>query len=224
MADTATETLEERVKRLEDEKKQLEKEKRGIISDVQSEREKRHELETRLGQLETSLSSAGNGESPDEKIQSFAKDPDTYIDSRVEARIKESEKRLIEIQHQTAINEAYSWLAEASGTTVAKMKGSEQDQEIGRIVKDYGLAEIDPRIGVKSAYKIFLQEQEEKKVREQKRSEAIEGNASETVRTSTTSGSRKFTRSQIASMPRSEYEQNREAIMAAQAKGLISDN
>lgn len=222
MADIATETLEERVKRLEDEKKQLEKEKRGIINDVQSEREKRHELETRLGQLESSLTSAGNGETPDDKIQTFAKDPDTYIDSRVEARIKESEKRLMQIQHQTAINEAYSWLAEASGTTVSKLKGSEQDEEIGKIIKDYGLSEIDPRVGVKSAYKIYLQEQEEKKRREKERTEAIEGNASETVRTATNSGSPKFTSAQIAAMSRDEYERNREQILEARAKGLIT--
>lgn len=218
------ETLEERVKRLEDEKRQLEKEKRGIINDVQSEREKRHELETRLGTLEASLTSAGNGETSDEKIQSFAKDPDTYIDSRVEARVRESEKRLLEIQHQSNINEAYSWLAEQEGTTVAKIKGTEKDEEIGKIIKEYGLVEIDPRIGVKSAYKIYLQEQEEKKRKEEKRSEAIDGNSSESVRNAERTQSPKFTRSQISTMSRSEYERNREAILDSQRQGLISDN
>jgi hypothetical protein len=222
---TDSETLEQRIKRLEDEKKNLEREKRGIVTDLQSEREKRHMLEARIGEIEQDLASPGNkGETADQKIEVFAKNPDEYIDSRVEARIRETEKRLLETQHQSNINEAYSWLAEQEGTSVAKLRGSEKDEEIGRIVKEYGLAEIDPRVGVKSAYKIFLQEQEEKKAREAKRSEAIEGNATETVRTVKPSGATKFTRSGIVAMIKDgTYEANREAILLAQRQGTIVD-
>lgn len=218
------ETLEDRLKRLEDEKRNLEKEKRGIISDLQSEREKRHELETRMGQIEQNLASAGNnnGENPDEIIQRFAKNPDAYIDSRVEARIKESERKLFEMDHQTKINDAYAWLAEQVGTSTAKLRGSEQDEEIGKIVKEYGLSEIDPRIGIKSAYKIYLQEQKEKKEREEKRTEAVQGNSTESVRQVINSGSSKFTAEQIRAMSPREYEQNREKILEANAKGLIT--
>ena len=218
---TDGETLEERLKRLEDEKKQLEREKRGIINDLQSEREKRQEMESRIQEIESTLV-APSKTTPDEVIQEFAKNPNEYIDSRVEARVQKAEKRLMEIQHQNAINEAYSWLAEQEGTTVQKIRGSDKDQEIGRIVKDYGLSEIDPRVGVKSAYKIYLQEQKEKSDRDAKRTEAIQGNSTEPVRATSNSKGMKFTTSQIASMSRAEYEQNRDAILEARSKGLIS--
>lgn len=216
------ETLDERLKRLEQEKRDLDNQNRGMIRDLQSEREKRHALEARIDQMEQTLTSAGTGErSVDEKVALLAKDPDNYIASIVEDRLRDSEKRLMEIDHQTRIDQAYAWLAEQMGTTVSKLKGSDDDKEVGRIVSEYGLSEIDPRIGVKSAYKIFLQEKTDREESEKKRHAAIAGNATESVRSPVQPGSPMFTAADINAMSPQEYERNREKILEANAKGLI---
>jgi hypothetical protein len=81
---------------------------------------------------------------------------------------------------------------------------------------------INPVDGVKAAYKIYLQEQAEKEKDEKKRDERISNNSTQLVRPRSSSGTPRFTRSEIAAMSPKEYEKNEEAILEAAAAGLIS--
>jgi hypothetical protein len=218
-----TESLDQRIA-------QWEKERKGLISDLQEERSKRHTMETRLQELETAVQTVGEERVPEEanvRVQRLAQDPDAYIDARVEARFKERleplSKTIESLQLSRQYDRAYSFLAKQEGKDADDIIGSDLEKEIAEIVKNHGMSNMPPLEGVKAAYKIRKQELDERKRKEAERSEAIESNAGERVITTPNrQGQARFTRAEILGMSPSEYEKNREAIMDAQSKGLIS--
>ena len=216
---TNEQTLEERMQ-------QWEREKKGILSDLQSERGKRQSLEERIQMLESSVKEAEN-EQPevpvDERVNRLARDPDGYITSVVTPEIKTLKDEVVRLQMERKYEKAYRWLAKSEKKDEDEIPGSDLEKEIVRIAKDHGMTSMDPVEGTKAAYKIYQQEKLEKERREKEREAAISGNTSEVPPSGQRSGQTRFTKSQILSMLPSEYERNREAILEAQSKGLISD-
>lgn len=216
---SSDQTLEQRVQ-------QWEREKKGLINDLQSEREKRHSLEERMSMMESSIKEAEQDQPEvpvDERVNRLARDPDGYISSIVKPEIKTLREEVTRLQMERKYERAYRWLAKAEKKDEEEIPGSDLEKEIVRIAKDHGMTSMDPVEGTKAAYKIYQQEKLERERREKEREEAISGNTSEVPPTGQRSGQTRFTKSQILSMLPAEYERNREAILEAQAKGLISD-
>lgn len=202
--------------------KTWEKEKKGLISDLQSEREKRQGLESRLSSLETRLRPVETVEPVDDKVNRLAKDPDTYIDQRLQPHFGRLKEQVDQIQFRAIVNEAYDWLADQEGTTRRKILNSDVDKDIARIVKDNNLTTIDPMSGTQAAYKIYLQEKEEKKVAEASRSAAINGNSTERPGRPAATGGSRFSAKQIQAMSLDEFNRNFDAIQEAKRTGQIS--
>lgn len=213
------ETYEERLKAWE-------KEKKGFISDLQKERAERHSLEERLGQLEQSLSSVGKQtdvSSPDNEVVRLSQDPRGYIRSLVSEVVEPIAKDVNQVRWERKFDQAYRWLGKQEKVDEEEVRGSALEENIARIIRENGMGTMDPIEGTRAAYKIYLQEKKEKEREERNREEAITGNSTESVKTPVRTGQMRFTRSQIASMPRSEFERNREAILEAQQQGLIGE-
>lgn len=225
--ETSGETLEQRLAKFEEEKKSWENQRRGMISDLQQERDKRHTLEEKVNQIEASLTATGTSQTADELIAEFAKDPDSYIQAKteplVESRVKSFEDRLAAMEHQRRIDQAYAWLAEQENKSVSKVVGGETDMALTDVVSRHNLQNSDPLAGVQIAYKIYLQEKAEKELQERARQGNVTTQSTERAGTSNT-GTRSFKRSELARMSLQDYEKNREAIYEAQAKGLITND
>ena len=217
MADTQTSTVDttydERIK-------DLERANKGLIRDLQEERQKKHQYEERLQTLETSLASAGEEEKPEERVNQLAANPDEFISQRFQELAKPLIDEVQSLKWDRKFDQAYGWLAKQEKIDSDEIRGSDLEKDIARIVKEHGMGSMDPYEGTKAAYKIYRQEQTEHASREEARSEAISGQKTETVR-STSPGQTMFTVEQIGGMPYDEYMKNREAILEAQSKGLI---
>ena len=219
MTEKADQTLDERIQ-------QWERERKGLIGDLQAEREKRHNLEERLTMIESSIKSAEpppEDVNEDDRINRFAKDPDGYISSIVESRVKTHVDRIAKLEIDRQYERAYRWLAKVEKKDEEEIFGSDLEKDIVRIVKEHGMSAMSPLDGTRAAYKIYLQEKREKDKKETERDGAISGNTTEPVRTPPPPGRRKFTRQEIVNMPDLEYEKNRDAILEAQASGWITE-
>src|SRR5574343_722960 len=95
-----SETLEKRQARWE-------KEKKGLISDLQKEREQRQALEQRLGTIEKSLEDDGEDEKPQDEVNRLAADPRSYIMDVVKPYISE----VSTIRVERKIERAKRWIA-----------------------------------------------------------------------------------------------------------------
>jgi hypothetical protein len=203
--------------------KAWEREKKGLITDLQAEREKRQAMEQRIAGLETRLVPLDSvGQSAEDKVNRLAQNPDAYIDERVNTRVSKVEEELKRERFQSAVNEAYDWLADQEGTTRRKIINSDLDKDMARIIKENSLGNLDPRQGIVAAHKIYLQEKTEKENAEKTRSAAINGNSTEKPQRSTPVGGMRFTAKQIASMSMDEFNRNFDAIQEAKKNGLIS--
>lgn len=209
---------------LEEREKAWEKERKGIIADLQRERGERQQLEERLAQVEQNLNPAGapNGDTPEARVNLLAADPDAYISEIVSEALEPVTKHLSALVVERKLDRARKRIATREG-----IDPDEVDDKLGadliRIGKERGFTDLDPEKGVLNAYDILLQERKEKEEREAQRSQAINGQAAETIRHPSASGAGpRFTRDQIARMSREEYEANREKIAEAQSKGLIT--
>ncbi len=203
--------------------KAWEGEKRGILKDLQGERDKRHQLEQRLEQIESTLTSAEVvPEDVQAKVQKLSMDPDNYIREIVLREISPIRKTTEDLVIKDQYDKAYRWLAKKEGKDVDEIVGSKLEEELARIVKDRGMAAMDPVNGTKAAYDILKKEEKEKEKREAEREEAIAGESAERVTIPPRQGQTRFTRADIAAMSRQEFERNREAILEAQSKGLIN--
>lgn len=219
---SGNESLEERLKGWE-------REKRGLIKDVQAERDERQALEKRLAEMESALNSAA--EQPEananEKVQKLAQDPDAYIQAHLtralDQRVVPLEQSLQSIAKERRFEKAYSWIAKQEKKDVEEIPGSEIESEIARITKENNMGMMDPVEGVKAAYKIFLQEKREKEISEVRREEAIQGNSTATVRSPSSVGQHRFTKAEIEGMSSETYMKNREAILEAQRNGWITN-
>ena len=104
---------------LQDRLKTWEGEKRGLLKDLQGERDKRHQLEQRLEQLEATLNSAEVvPEDVQLKVQRLSQDPDSYIASIVEERIKPVKKLAEDLVVKDQFDRAYRWIAKKEGKDV----------------------------------------------------------------------------------------------------------
>lgn len=202
--------------------KALEREKKGIISDLQSERDRRQQLEQRLSSLETRIP-VGPTPTAEEKVNRLAQNPDEYIDQRVNQRFIEMQREVGQLKFKSAVDEAYDWLAEQEGTTPRKLKNSPFDDNLARIIKEHNLNSLDPISGAKTAYKIHLREKDEKESAEKERSKAITGNATErSAGRPINNNGFKFSAKQIAAMSQKEFDANFDAIQEAKQNGQIS--
>ena len=210
-----------------------EKEKKGILNDLRSERDKRHQLEEkntaleqRLAVIEESLVSAGDdGESPQERVNRLANDPDGYISSHLmqfeEERVKPIRNELEMMKIDRKIERGLRWVAKQEKKDYEDVAGSELENELARVtqaMRARGIVPTDPEEGTKEAYRLYLQEKEEKENREKERSEKIEGNRTANVTPQTSRGSRKWTDEEISSLSMNEFNQNEAEIR--RARGL----
>lgn len=223
---TATESLEERLARIE---RDREKEKRGLLTDIQGERDKRHALERRLEEMEQALNSAAKEpevSSNQDEVNRLAQDPRSYIREVVSADLKRElesrDKRMNLVESSIFEDRAYRFLAKQEKLDVEDIYGSELESEIVRITKEHGMGLMNVVEGTKAAYKIYQQEKRSKEEAEKKRNENISSNATHSVRSnSSSSGTQVFSRSQIGAMSRDEFMKNHEAILKAQREGKI---
>lgn len=218
-----TETLEDRLKRLE-------KENRGLIGDLAEKRGNIRSLEARLAEIEKSLTSVAeetnNGVSTDDRVNRLAQDPDAYIDARVnhwlDQKVKPVEQQVVTLAQERRFEKAVRWLARQEKKDEDEIAGSDLEREVVRIVKEHGMGSMDPLEGTKAAYKLYLQEKSENSQKEKLRAEAIAGQTTESVQRTPSGGQMRFTRQQILNMSSAEFKKNEEAILKAQAEGLIS--
>lgn len=217
-AGNGEETLEERIK-------SLEREKKGILRDLQGERERSHQYEERIARLETALTSAGNDDGeikPDERVNKLAQDPDSYILGVVKPEIEKRDRAIDEMRWERKIEKAYQWLGRQLKKDPDDLPGSDIDKEILRIVKERGMEAMDPIKGTQAAYEILQQEKKRKEAEEAARTETISANATETVQRTSSGSTRGFTVAQIAAMSREEFDRRYDEIQEAKAKGLIT--
>lgn len=209
-------TLEERVKTFQ-------RERKGFINDLQKERAERHALETRLAQIETSLTSAGSDgdEQPEKRVERLAADPDGYIENVVQDYVKPLVSEINSLRHERKLERAYQWVAKQEKKEVEDIVGSDLDNDLVRIVKENGMNSMDPIEGTRAAYKILQQERKEKEQQEAERGEKISQSQTERVRVPVRTGGQRFTRDQIRGMSSEEFEANRVAILEAQKNGSI---
>lgn len=211
-----SDTLEERIKAFE-------KEKKGLINDLQSEREKRQALEGRLSQIENSLSEAANDngeEKPEDRVNRLAQDPDGYIDARVTPKIREIEESVKGLLIAQKVERAKKWIAKKEGIDPDDVESKFGDDLI-RIGKTRGLVSLDPEEGIKASYEILLQERKEKERKESERDQVIAGHSTERVQSAPSSGGSRFTREGILKMSPEEFNRNFEKIKEAERRGLI---
>ncbi len=214
--DDSGETLEERLRKLE-------KENRGLVSDIAGKREEIRSLKEEVGQIQQSLASAGEepGDRPENRVNLLAQDPDGFIDKRFEERVKPLEEKIKAIELKNEMDAAYRWLGKKVNKDVEDIYYSDLDKELVEIVRAHGLNRLPPMEGMQAAYKIHLQDQEDKKRREAERDERIGDHSSEQVRRTGSSGRRTYTRGEVLSMSATEYDKNREDILAAEKEGRI---
>lgn len=210
--------------------KQWEKEKKGILNDLQEERQKRQSYEQRLAVIESSLASAGSedGETVEQKVQRLANQPDEYINSRIqeydESRVKVLESEINNLRNDRQIERALRWVAKQEKKDYEEVSGSELEEELARVTLDMrkrGIIPTDPFEGTKQAYKILLEERKEKEEKEKERDQTIENNRTETVQTPPRTGTHRWTRAQIAEMSPKEFDEHYDEIKHAEALGLI---
>lgn len=211
-------TLEERLKALE-------REKRGVIDDLRAEREKRQQYERRLEEMEKVLNSAANEPEaidPQSEVNRLAQKPKEFILEVVKPELERRDQEILRLRQEKRFDQAYQWLAKQEKKDTDEVYGSEIEQDIARITKEHGMGMMDPLEGTKAAYKILQTERRIREEEEAKRNQAISNNSTHTVQNPSSAGTRSFTRAQIAAMSPYEFEQNRAAILDAQAKGLIA--
>lgn len=206
---------------------ELEKQNKGLIRDLQGERETRHELERRFGEMEAAINTAElPDDSPQLKVQRLSQDPDGYIQNIVHQSLEKEVKPLKQsvegMRLERQFEKAYSWLGKQEGKDGDEIVGSDLEKELARIVKEHGLGNTSPFEGTKAAYKIYKQELKEKESQEAKREETISNQAGERVSTTARTGTVRFTRDQIMKMTPQEFDKNYDAIKAAERDGLIS--
>ena len=204
------ETVEERQARWE-------KEKKGLISDLQKEREQRQSLEQRLGTVEKSLEDNGEEPTQQDEVTRLAADPRTYIMDVVKPYITE----VGSIRVERKIERAKRWIAKQEKIDPDDIDGSDLEKDLVRIGNEHQLTTIDPEVGIQNAYKILLQERREKLEKEKEREQKIADNSSEPATRRSSSSPVSFTRDAIAKMSTAEYEAKKDQIRLAQLEGRI---
>jgi hypothetical protein len=214
---TGDELLEEKLKKMN----------RGLIGDLQSEREKRHSLEQRVTEMEASLASAGQDDgavNPNEKVNLLAQDPDGYIKRIVREEMEPVEKVIQKNEWDRKFEKAYQWLAKQEKVDIESLYGADVEKDLVRIIKDHGMTTMEPIEGTKAAYKIRQQELLEKENAERNRDGVISGQSTETVRRPGLSAPNVFTAEGIRKIIQNgEYEKYRGEILAAQEQGRIKN-
>lgn len=213
-----------------------EKEKKGILSDLRSERDKRHSLEEknsaleqRLAVIEESLTSAGeDGENPQDRVNRLAQDPDSYIGNHLvqfeETRLKPLQQEIEMMKIDRKIERGLRWVARQEKKDYEDVSGSELENDLARITQEMrarGIVPTDPEEGTKEAYRLYLKEKEDKEHREKERSGKIEGNRTEGVTPQARSGSHIWTREEIQELSSDEFTKNETEIKRQMVKGLI---
>lgn len=200
-----------------------EKEKKGILRDLQSEREKRHALEeknnaleSRLAVIEESLDSAGeDGESQQDRVNRLASDPDGYISNHLaqfaEQQLKPLRSELDMMKVDRDIERALRWVGKQEKKDYEDIAGSDLEQDLARITQEMrarGIVPTNAYEGTKEAYRLLQKEREEKASREKERSEKIEGQRTESVTPQTPRSSGRWTDAEIAAMSVDEFTRN----------------
>lgn len=220
---TSGENYEERLR-------QLEKEKKGLVGDLADKREKIRSLESRLINIEETLTSAGqeDGETAESRVNRLAQDPDGYIGSHLiqfeESQIKPLRQELEMLKIDRKIERALRWVAKQEKSDYEEVAGSDLEQDLARITQEMrnrGIVPTDPEEGTKEAYRLLKQERSDKESREKEREGKIDGNRTENVSQPSRTGSRRWTRADIDSMSISEFTKNESEIKRQFAEGLI---
>lgn len=213
------ETYEERIR-------QWEKEKKGILGDLQGEREKRHAVEERLRVIEESLTSAANedGETPETRVNRLAQDPDGYISNHLaqfeQERVKPLQQEIQMMKMDRQIERGLRWVARQEKKDYEEVVGSDLEQDLARLTMDMrnrGIIPTNPEEGTKEAYRLLLDERKEKENREKVRDEKIQGNRTESVSTPPRSNSQRWTREEVAALSIDEFNKNEPEIRKAAA-------
>lgn len=206
------------------------KEKKGILNDLRSEREKRHQLEEkntaleqRLAVIEESLTTAGeDGESPQDRVNRLANDPDGYISDHLvnfeETRLKPLQQEVEMLKIDRSIEKGLRWVAKQMKKDYEDVAGSDVENELARVTQEMrarGIVPTNPEEGTKEAFRMWQKEQEEKENREKERDQKIEGNRTETVSTPVRTGSRRWTREEVNAMSAEEFTKNEAEIRQA---------
>lgn len=204
----------------EERMKQWEKEKKGILRDLQDERNTRQSLEQRLAVIENSLTSAGeDGETVEQKVQRLANQPDEYIDSRLqqydESRVKVLEGEIQSLKIDRDIERGLRWVARQEKKDYEDVAGSELEEELARMtlaMKARGIIPTGAYEGTKQAYKMLLDEKREKEEKEKNRDKTIENNRTEEIRSPSSSGKRVWTPESVQALSLDEFTKNEEEI------------
>lgn len=211
----------------EEKMKTWERERKGMLSDLAGKREEIRLLKEEVAEIRDAITSAaneGDGETPQDRVNRLAQDPDTYIDERInqfrETEVKPLRSELEMMKIDRAIERGLRWVAKQEKKDYEDVAGSDLELDLARItqnMKERGIVPTNPEEGTKEAYRLYLKEKEEKENREKERSEKIEGNKTESVVPPARSGSHRWTREEVAAMSAEEFTKNEAEIRKAAA-------
>ncbi len=201
-------------------------EKDGLIKDLVRQREKNRALEERLSLIEASLN-APEQEPPrpvNERVEKLAQDPDAYIKEVMTPILAERllplEREFTRAQIDQKLDQAMEWIAEEEGIS-RRQAPKKYEKDLAEIVESHDLKNMDPYNGTIAAFKILQTEAKDKEEKEEKREKVIQGQHSETARSSASPSKKSWKTSEIASLNRSQYDKHREEILEAQREGRI---
>lgn len=192
---------------------ELERAQKGMLRDLQSEREKRQALEA---QAQSSPAPAGqSGPASDDPVKDV-----------IQPYLKPYEQEIQILKQQQEISRAVKYIAKQEKLDEDEVINSSQFKELVEVAKRYNLRGMSPLDEAKAAYKLREAEkrskEEAEKLAETQREAAISSGATvSTGQPLVNKAVKSFTRAEIGAMTLDEYKANREAIQAAQKAGLV---